>query len=113
MPGQSLSAYVDDETAAAVEEITKATGVKKANFGGRALKFYAALSDDARRALTGIENSGTPQEKEFVMREVTRVLAIAQFKIAQRKLAGELNPELGGDGTGAAIDAAVDRALKV
>lgn len=47
------------------------------------------------------------------MREVTRVLAIAQFKIAQRKLAGELNPELGGDGTGAAIDAAVDRALKV
>jgi hypothetical protein len=113
MPGKSISAYVDDETAAAVDQITTMTGVKKANFGGRALKFYAGLSEDARRALTGIESAGTPQDRQFVMREVTRVLAIAHLKIIQRKVVAEMRADIGGDGSDKAIEEATNTALRI
>ena len=112
MPGKSISAYVDDETAAAVDQIANMTGVKKANFGGRALRFYVGLSEDARRALTGIESAGTPQDRQFVMREVTRVLAIAHLKIIQRKVVAEMHSDIGGDGSDAAIDEATSIALR-
>jgi hypothetical protein len=112
MTGQTISAYVDAETAAAVDAIARATGVKRANFGGRALKFYSALSEDARRAMTGIENSGTPEDKQFVMREVTRLLAIAHFEVLQRKAASEVRPEILGDRSDAAIEAAIEAALR-
>lgn len=112
MPGHSLSAYVDEDTAAAVEKITRATGVKKANFGGRALKFHCGLSEDARRARAGIENAGTAQDMQFVMREVTRVLALAHFKIVERQVVAEMDPAIVGDGSDAAIDDATKRAFQ-
>jgi len=112
MAGRSISAYIDDETAASLDEITRATGVKKANFSGRAIKFYAALSEEARRALAGIDNLGQPQDRQFVAREVTRVLALAHMRILQRKMAASLKPEMLGDGSDAALAAATDLALR-
>jgi hypothetical protein len=69
------------------------------------------LPEQVQHAIAAIDAEGLPEDKAFVRREIARVLAIAHFKIAQRKVVEQLNPDVVGDGSDAAIEAAIERAF--
>lgn len=61
------------------------------------------LPDSVMRSLAKIQASWTPEDKEFVVREISRLVAIVNFRISQRRVAAEINPEVLGDGSDAVI----------
>jgi hypothetical protein len=69
MIGKTISAYIDVETAQRIEAIAVLEQRKKAQVAGMALKFFAALPDEARAAWIQL-SSGSPSQYDLVHQQV-------------------------------------------
>lgn len=94
MPGKTISAYTDDETVKRIEAIAVQEQRKKAQVAGMALKFFAALPDEARAAWVQI-TSVNPGVMDGIAQKITRILLQAQHDLAQQRVLAEMQtPDL-------------------
>lgn len=93
MAGKTISAYTDPETANRVAYIAKLEHRPQAQIAGMALKLFVSLPSQARAALWQIEALGNDADLEEVMREITRTLLHAQYKIAHRQVLEQMEVE--------------------
>jgi hypothetical protein len=91
MPGKTISAYTDAETLSRIEAIAIQEQRKKAQVAGMALKFFAALPDEARAAWLQI-TSRNPAQMNAIAQEISRVLLQAQFDLAHQQVLAEIQP---------------------
>lgn len=93
MAGKTISAYTDPETASRVAYIAKLEHRPPAQIAGMALKLFVGLPTEARAALWQIEALGNDADLEEVMRELTRTLLHAQYKVAHRQVIEQMKVE--------------------
>lgn len=92
MPGKTISAYTDDETVKRIEAIAVQEQRKKAQVAGMALKFFAALPDEARAAWVQL-SSGSPTQVTAIAQDIGRVLLQAQYDLAHQNVLSEMQVE--------------------
>ena len=93
MAGKTISAYTDEETSVRVAHLARLENRKKAQIAGMALKFYVELPAEARAAWQEIEAIGSAAEREETLREITRTLLHAKYKLAYQQVMNHLKVE--------------------
>lgn len=93
MPGKTISAYTDENTANSVAQIARLEQRKPSQIAGMALKLFVKLPPEARTALWQIEALGSADEFESAMQEIARSLLNAQYKVAHRQVVEQLKVE--------------------
>ena len=99
MPARTISAYADEETAQAVEQIAELEDRSPAQIAAAALRFYARLPSEARAAFRRIEKLGTDEDIASLTRAITRMTLDAEWEVAHRRFVGEMTnvPDPAGD----------------
>jgi hypothetical protein len=82
LAGKSISAWVDDRTARAVEMLAKVEARRPTHVVAAAVKFSLALPEEALSAICKIDALGTPEEARWAMLKVAGALIEAQYTIA-------------------------------
>jgi hypothetical protein len=87
MPGKTISAYTDEETAKLVAELARLEHRKPSQIAAAALAFYARLPSEAHSTLRSLETLGDAGEYDRMLREVTRaILAVGYHSSVRRML---------------------------
>jgi len=101
MPGRTLSAYADEETAAKVAEMARLEDRSPAQIAAAALRFYVALPSHGRDAIRAIEAHGGPDALRETAWAASRALIAAQFREALDRAAASIrrpdDPEMDED----------------
>jgi hypothetical protein len=96
MPGKTISAYTDEETARLVAELARIEHRKASQIAAAALSFYVRLPPQAHEALRHLAAMGSSEEMNLMLREVTRVLIRSAYDASLRALGPRLQ-EIYGD----------------
>ncbi len=103
MAGTSISAHIDQTLAEQVSRLGKRDSRTTSQVVGNALRLYVALHPQTRSSLMALDNLGTPEEVDWVLREMARVINKAEFAMNKRLMAEEMGgqwPEDAREGTG-------------
>ncbi|HEX6748229.1 MAG TPA: hypothetical protein VF092_13115 [Longimicrobium sp.] len=95
MPGKTISAYTDEETAKLVEHIALVEQRKPSQIAAAALAFYVRLPIEAHAALRRLEALAAPEHLTLMRREVTRAISDASFDAAMDSMAPAINERYG------------------
>jgi hypothetical protein len=95
MPGKTISAYTDEETARLVEHLAKVEQRKPSQIAAAALALYARLPGEAHSTLRSIETMGDAGEYDRMLREVTRAILEVGYHSAVRRLKPRLQQVYG------------------
>ncbi len=93
MAGKTISAYTDAETSDRVANLARLEHRKKAQIAGTALKFYVGLPAEARAAWQEIEAIGSAADCEETLREITRTLLHAKYRLAHQLVMSHMKVE--------------------
>ena len=72
MPGKTISAYTDEETAGLVSELARAEGRTQSQIAAEAIALYVRLPREAHALLRDIDSD--PSEHAVMIRHVTRAI---------------------------------------
>jgi len=96
MPGKTISAYTDEETARLVEHLAKVEQRKPSQIAAAALAFYVRLPVEAHAALRRLEALESPEQLNLMRREVTRAISNASYDAAMARMSGRIRESYGG-----------------
>lgn len=92
---RTLSAYVDDELAEKVDNLSEVEDRKTSQLVAAAVELYIKLPAEAHIALRRIAALGTPEDVQRVHREITRKILGEQFRLVQASVVKEMRvPDL-------------------
>ena len=95
MPGKTISAYTDEETARRVAELARIEHRKASQIAAAALSFYVRLPPQAHEALRHLAAMGSAEEMNLMLREVTRALNRSAYDASLRALAPRVQETYG------------------
>jgi predicted transcriptional regulator len=95
MPGKTISAYTDEETAKLVEHIARVEQRKPSQIAAAALAFYVRLPIEAHAALRRLEALASPEDLNLMRREVTRAISNASMDAAMERAAPRIHDTYG------------------
>jgi predicted transcriptional regulator len=87
MPGKTISAYTDEETAKLVADLARVEHRKPSQIAAAALAFYVRLPPEAHAALRRLEASDSEGHLNLMRREVTRAISNASYHAAIARMA--------------------------
>lgn len=96
MPGKTISAYTDEETAKLVADLARIESRKPSQIAAAALAFYVRLPSEAHAALRRLEATDSEGHLNLMRREVTRAISNASYDAAVERM-GERVREIYGD----------------
>lgn len=100
MPGKTISAYADAETARRVEALARIEDRAPSQIAAAALRFYLRLPPDAHDAIRQVEALGDAHDVEALVETMTRDLLKARSEVSLRKMADAMADR----GIGAELD---------
>lgn len=100
MTDELISAGIDDATAQAVRQISKADERTISQVSVAGIRAMTRLSTSARKLLYSIDETLTDAEIEYVMRTVGRSLIAAQRKVLMDRYADNIEIDFGDSGAG-------------
>lgn len=86
MPGKTISAHADEETAKLVERLARLENRSPSQIAAAALALYVRLPQGAHDSLRYVLAEGTEDDYARMTREVARAIVIASHEISQRRL---------------------------
>jgi len=95
MPGKTVSAYTDEDTARLIEHIATVEHRKPSQVAAAALALYARLPSEAHSTLRSIEALGDAAEYDRMLREVTRAILEVGYHSAVRRMVPRLKEVYG------------------
>ena len=106
MPGKTISAYTDEETAKLVADLARSESRKPSQIAAEAIALYVRLPTQVHASLRHVQGSGEPGHLNLMLREVSRAIVNASYDLVMDEMAPHMR-ELYGDGlqTEAEIDA--------
>ncbi len=91
MAGTSVSAHVDHVLSEQVSALMKRESRTVSQIVGNALRLYVSLYPQTRSSLMAVENLGTHEEVDWMLREIARIANKAEFVMNKRLMANEMN----------------------
>ncbi|HSU17212.1 hypothetical protein [Longimicrobium sp.] len=95
MPGKTISAYTNEETARLVEHLAKVEQRKPSQIAAAALALYARLPGEAHSTLRSLEMLGDAGEYDRMLREVTRAILEVGYHSSVRRMMPRLKQVYG------------------
>lgn len=93
MPGKTISAYADEETAQLVERLARLEDRSPSQIAAAALALYVRLPAEAHASLRYVQAFGTPDQFVRMTREVARAMLDAEYEIVHGKVIEETHIE--------------------
>lgn len=85
MPGKTISAYADEETAQLVERLARLEDRSPSQIAAAALALYVRLPAEAHASLRYVQAFGTPDQLARMTREVARAMLLARHEISHQR----------------------------
>lgn len=86
MPGKTISAHADEETARLVEHLARLEDRSPSQIAAAALALYVGLPAVAHASLRHVQALGTPDDYARMTREVARAMLDARHQITHRRM---------------------------
>jgi hypothetical protein len=99
MPGRTISAFADEETASLVEQLALLEGRTPSQIAASALALYVRLPAEAHASLRYVQAFGTADELARMTREVARAMVDAEYGISRRKALDAMQVDADADGS--------------
>lgn len=93
MTGKTLSAHVDPETTQRINALSKLENRSKSQIASAAIKLGAMLPRNAWSVLLRLNADASETEWQEISQEITRVLLHHQYKLAQSKIAQNIDQQ--------------------
>jgi|HubBroStandDraft_1064217.scaffolds.fasta_scaffold706704_1 hypothetical protein len=113
MSGRTVSAYVDDATAASIAQIAKIEDRSPAQIGAAAFRLYAALPEVAHRALRRLDAAESPELSRQASNSMTRGLLHVLFDDAENRIVESMRRNGIGDNIGDSEDEILAEAVRL
>jgi predicted transcriptional regulator len=81
MPGKTISAYTDEETAKLIAELARTENRKPSQIAAEAIALYVRLPAQVHASLRRVQGSGEPGHLNLMLREVSRAIVNASFDL--------------------------------
>ncbi len=99
MPGRTISAFADEETASLVEQLALLEGRTPSQIAASALALYVRLPAEGHSSLRYVQAYGTADEFARMTREVARAMVDAEYEISYQKVVDSMPVKAGGPRT--------------
>ena len=96
MPGKTISAYTDEQTARLVGDLARTEKRTPSQIAAEAIAFYVRLPREAHSSLRELEGEGDPAHLALLVRRVTRAIIRAGYDASLERVASEAR-EIHGD----------------
>lgn len=96
MPGKTISAYTDEETAQLVAELARVEHRKPSQIAAEAIALYVRLSTQVHASLRHVRGSSEPGRLDLVLREVSRAIVNASYDLVMDEMAPHMRDLYGG-----------------
>ena len=93
MPGKTISAHADEETARLLEHIARVEDRSPSQLVAAALTLYVRLPTEAHASLRYLQALGTPDDFARMTREVARAMLNARHEISERRFVEAMQVE--------------------
>jgi hypothetical protein len=113
MVGRTVSAYVDDATAARIAHLAKTEDRAPAQIGASALRLYASLPEVAHRALRRLDATESVELSHHAWNSMTRGLLHVLFEDAENRIVDNMRRNGVGDTIGDSEDEILAEAVRL
>lgn len=96
MPGKTISAYTDEETARLVAELARTENRKPSQIAAEAIALYVRLPSQVHASLRYVQANGSPEHHNLMLRELSRAIVNASFDLVMDEMVPHMQ-ELYGD----------------
>lgn len=96
MPGKTISAYTDEETARLVAELARTENRKPSQIAAEAIALYVRLPSQVHASLRYVQSNGEPGHLNLMLREVSRAIVNASYDLTMDEMAPHMR-EMYGD----------------
>src|SRR4051794_1159725 len=97
MPGKTISAYTNEETAKLVAELARMENRRPSQIASEAIALYVRLPSQIHASLRHVQGSGSAEAVNLMLREVSRAITNASYDLVLDEMAPRLE-EIYGDG---------------
>ena len=99
MPGKTVSSHFDADLVSLLEDVSKADGHVPSRLVSASARIFLSMTPHARRIAIKMEGEGTPVERDFLVRFISRAALVAYQTILEERNLDRIREAEGLDGT--------------